>query len=268
MIVWRDGALVDEAAPEPPWVGWGVFTTVGCDRGRPLLWPRHRARLAASVEVVAPALATPLPTAAELAALLRTAGLAGPARLRVVVRRASPASSWSMEASATAATGVGPHAPPLRLATVRWETAPEWTGHKTLARLAWDEARRRARRDGADDALLVAADGHVLETSVANLLARFGDLVVTPPAPARCLPGVLRGWLLEHLPGLGLAVEVRDLGVAELATADEVWTSNSVRGVTRVAELDHRRWSHWEAFDRLVSQDLPAPGWRTPLDNL
>lgn len=262
MIVWRDGQLLEEeASAPPPWVGWGVFTTVGCDHGRPLLWDRHQARLAGSVELVAPGLESELPGAKELTAVLEGNHLGGPARLRLVVRRRAPAAPWSVEATAAPAATSGPGAAPVRLATVRWQNAPAWAGHKTLARLAWDDARRRVQRAGADDALLVDGADRVLETSIANLLARFGTTVVTPPAPTRCLPGVLRGWLLEHLGALGLATEERDLTRVELAAADELWVSNAVIGVRRVVALDDHSWTAWPRFEHLARLGLPAPGW-------
>jgi len=262
--VWRDGGL-DEvrtgAVTAPAWVGWGVFSTVGCDRGRPLLWDRHRRRLQRSAEALQRGREPQLPSDADLRGLLDAEGWTGPARLRVVVRRTGPDRPWTVEASAAAARPVGPTQPPVSLRTVRWRSAPPWTGHKTLARLAWDHARETVRAEGADDALLVEASGRLLETSIANVLVRRGDTVATPPAPQRSLPGIMRGWLMENLPRLGLVVLEREVGLDELAAADEVWVSNAVAGVRRVASVDGLRWTVHPMFDRVAELGLPAPGW-------
>ncbi len=264
MKVWRDGDLVDVragAVTTPAWVGWGVFSTVGCDHGRPLLWERHRCRLLSSAAALQPGLVPTLPSEPELLELLAAERRTGPARLRVVLRRSGPDRPWTVEASAAAAGTVGPTQPPQALRTVRWRSAPPWTGHKTLARLAWDHARESVRAGGADDALLLDAEGRLLETSVANLMVRHGDVVATPPAPQRCLPGILRAWLVESLPRLGLAVRERDVSLDELAAADEVWVSNAVVGVRRVAAVDDLRWTLHPVYERLTELGVPAPGW-------
>ena len=319
--VWRDGCLIEsEPGTAPVEAGWGAFTTVGCDGGHPLLWPRHRSRLAASLRFLGADNDATLPDEPALRELLRAGGLDGAARIRVVGRRkqtparishhlattagdmpqsatfsrfgvldglssTTPRPSgrkrhisrhlaglatrrgeisgrgWTIEASAWVAEEVGPDAPPVRLFLQQWPAAPPLVGHKTLARLPWDLAREVARREGADDALLVDEAGHVLETAIANVWLCRGHDVWTPPAPARCLPGIMRGWLLEHTAALGLQVLECDLTEADLLDADELWISNAVGGVRRVASVAGREWRSWPFFEDLTKLGVPAPGW-------
>jgi branched-subunit amino acid aminotransferase/4-amino-4-deoxychorismate lyase len=263
VTVWRDGQVADEHPSAPMWVGWGVFTTAGCDHGRVLLWKHHAARLARSLATLGADPDVALPDRRTLETMLERDGLDGPARLRVVVRRRAPDAPWSVEASAVRVPcgQVGPDAPPQRLRIVRWEAAPPLTGHKTLARLAWDHARETVRAQGADDALLVDAAGRLLETSVANVFVRLGERLLTPLSPGRCLPGVMRGWLLSHAVDLGFEVVEADVTLGELEEADEVWLTNAVLGVRRVGSVDDRTWRRWDGFARLRTIGLPAPGW-------
>ena len=318
-LVWRDGRMIEDGfGADPILVGWGAFTTVGCDNGRPLLWEQHRNRLTATLGHLLPAVSVELPDERALCGLLGGAGLEGRAKVRVVAsRRSGPgvpsgtppgcennegergvtpedrslssatsrvygvtdcASSvicsresvsdrdswWEVEASAAPCDAVGPSIVPIRLAVERWQASPPLVGHKTLARLPWDLARNRAKRSGAGDVLLVDDLERVLETAVANVWVLRSGAVRTPPAPARCLPGVMRGWLMDRLLGLGLRVEVRDVDLAELAEADEVWLSNAVVGVRRVAEAAGRSWNRWPVFERLEGLGIPAPGWPSP----
>ena len=259
--VWRDGRLIEsESGTAPVEAGWGAFTTVGCEGGRPLLWTRHRSRLAASLRFLGADNDVALPDEPALRELLRAGGLDGAARLRVAGRREQN-SEWTIEASASVAEAVGPNAPPVRLLLQRWQAAPPLAGHKTLARLPWDLARERAHCEGADDALLVDEAGHVLETSIANVWLRCGRELRTPPAPVRCLPGIMRGWLLEHMGALGLQALECDLTEADLLGADELWISNAVGGVRRVASVAGREWGSWPFFERLIRLGVPAPGW-------
>jgi len=258
--VWRDGHLIEsEPGAAPVEAGWGAFTTVGCDGGHPLLWPRHRSRLAASLRFLGADNDVMLPDEPALCELLHAGGLDGAVRLRVVGRKQSL--GWTIEASASVSEAAGPDTPPVRLLLQRWQAAPPLAAHKTLARLPWDLAREVARREGADDALLVDEAGLVLETAIANVWLCRGHDVSTPPAPARCLPGIMRGWLLEHTAALGLQVLECDLTEADLLGADELWISNAVGGVRRVASVAGREWRSWPVFEDLAKLGVPAPGW-------
>jgi len=239
---------------------WGAFTTAGCDQGSPLLWPRHIRRLAESLVELGADNAVGLPTDQDVRELLDAAGLDGPARVRVVARRVE-SSKWIIEASAMSCDAVGPRVEPARLAICRWTSAPPLAGHKTLARLAWDLARERAQQKGFHDALLVDSADNLLETSIANVWVLADGAVRTPRAPDRCLPGVMREWLLENLGRTGLLAEASGLTLSDLVTADEVWLSNAVAGVRRVGEIDEQRWREWPQFDLLDELGIPAPGW-------
>jgi para-aminobenzoate synthetase/4-amino-4-deoxychorismate lyase len=74
----------------------------------------------------------------------------------------------------------------------------------------------------------------VLEGSRANVFAREGDALVTPPADGRILPGVTRGRVLEIARAEGAKVREEALSLERLRAADEVFLSGSVRGIEPV----------------------------------
>jgi branched-subunit amino acid aminotransferase/4-amino-4-deoxychorismate lyase len=97
-----------------------------------------------------------------------------------------------------------------------------------------DEARRR----GADDAVFLGPEGVVLEGPTTNIWWRRGDALFTPALELGILQGVTRGTLIELAEGCGYTVEVGVYPLAELAGADEVFTSSAVREVMPVVEVD------------------------------
>jgi branched-subunit amino acid aminotransferase/4-amino-4-deoxychorismate lyase len=103
-----------------------------------------------------------------------------------------------------------------------------------LNMVATDEAKRR----GGDDAVFVAADGTVLEAPTSNLWWRRGQELLTPSLDLGILKGVTRAVLLELAPGLGYAVREGAFPLADLAGADEAFTSSSVREVMPARSLD------------------------------
>ena len=258
---WCDGRLTeDEAVIDPGLNGWGVFTTVGCQDGRPLLWDRHRKRLEASAEHLGAGTGAVLPEEDDLRSLLSAAGLGGPARLRVVVSKMN-SDRWRVEASAAECGAIGHEVAPAQLTVERWDAASPLAEHKTLSRLPWDLARARAVAAGAEDALVVDSSNRVLETSIANVWMVRDQVVQTPPVQGRCLPGVMRGWLLENLDAAGFEVQERDIGISDLGDAEEMWLSNAVVGLRRVGSTPHNQWVSWPCFDRVTKIGIPAPGW-------
>ncbi len=260
-LIWRDGRLVEAEPPSAGEAAWGAFTTVGCAGGRPLLWEHHEARLEAALRVLRPDLGAGLPGLPELEELLAARGLSGPTRLRVVATLLAGGEAWTVGAHAAPAASCGPGVPPVRLAVEHWPGIPPLAALKTISRLPWDLARRKALAAGAGDALLVTRDGQVLEATVANVFALFGRRLVTPPADGRCLPGVMRAWLLEAAPRLGLDPLEEPLSLDRLREADEVWLTGSVAGVRRVSAVGERSWETWPVWERLAPLGVPAPGW-------
>jgi 4-amino-4-deoxychorismate lyase len=109
-----------------------------------------------------------------------------------------------------------------------------------------------AARRGADDALLLATDGTVLEGAMSNVWWIRGSVLRTPSLDTGILAGVTRAHLLRLAPGAGYRVEEGAWPLPEVMDADEVILSSSVREVVGVIEVDGRP----------VGQGAPGPGAR------
>ena len=110
--------------------------------------------------------------------------------------------------------------------------------HKTLAYTDTIIGLDRARKAGFDDALYMTPDGHAACTSMANIFARFGTTLVTPPLSDGVLDGVMRRWLVEAAPGAGFDVDITSLNIASLARADALYTTNSLQLIRAAKQLD------------------------------
>jgi branched-subunit amino acid aminotransferase/4-amino-4-deoxychorismate lyase len=125
----------------------------------------------------------------------------------------------------------------LRLAVVRWSTGVLATAKSTsyAENMAAQDA---AAERGADDALLVAHDGTVLEAPTANVWWREGDRLLTPSLELPILAGVTRAVVLELAPGAGYQVEEGSFPLERLVSADEVFLTSSIREVMPVSAVD------------------------------
>jgi 4-amino-4-deoxychorismate lyase len=222
--------------------GRSVFETARVYDGRPFLLDRHLARFAVSSE----RLRLPPPDGAEcerLAELVVGACDEQELALRLY---------WTGGTLVATAAPIDPELETLRLRGLRLMTVPWATGALASAK-SMSYAENMAAQDvaiaaGADDALLVASDGTVLEAPTANVWWREGDQLVTPSLDLPILAGVTRGLLLE------IAEQETIEGVfplARLLDADEVFICSSIREVMPVASVDGKTFGPGRAAREL-----------------
>ncbi|HYQ00843.1 MAG TPA: branched-chain-amino-acid transaminase [Polyangiaceae bacterium] len=111
---------------------------------------------------------------------------------------------------------------------------------KTLNYLGSVLAKQEAKRQGADEALLLNVQGRVAEAAVANVFVVRGRTLATPPALDGCLEGINRAAVLELAQKAGYSVSERSLGRRDLLAADEMFLTGSGAGVVGVRSLDGR----------------------------
>jgi branched-chain amino acid aminotransferase len=101
-------------------------------------------------------------------------------------------------------------------------------------------AKTEAQLVGADEAIVLTADGHVSEGSAENLfMVRRGELV-TPPVTDDILEGITRAGIIELAEReLGLRVVERQIDRTELYVADELFLCGTGAQVSPVTEVDH-----------------------------
>ncbi len=245
---WLDGRVVPAGAAAVPATdlglrqGLGVFETLRIERGRTAGLAWHLERLVAGggrlgIDV------DPVRVRTGLAALLATADDADLVA-RITVTAGDAGDGWPAVAAGAARTLVTLHpAPPLPAAPA---DAVVLSGPRAPAGLADVKAtsyvgsvvaQRVARSRGADVALL-EEDGAILEAADGNVIAVRGDVLTTPPCDGRIIPGVTRRLVLDLARGLGLDVREAALTRTDLAAADLVVVTSSVRRLRPLRRVD------------------------------
>lgn len=123
---------------------------------------------------------------------------------------------------------------------------------KTTSLIANCLLRQEATDAGAAEVILLR-DGHVTEASSANVFIVKGGVIVAPPKDHLILPGITYDLVLELAHTERLPFEMRDITLAELYAADEVWLSSSIREVIPVTQVDGMP----------IGKGTPGPVYRT-----
>ncbi|MCE9636920.1 MAG: aminotransferase class IV [Planctomycetes bacterium] len=125
---------------------------------------------------------------------------------------------------------------PARLRNDRRALAPAAkTGNYLNNVLALVEAHRA----GGEDAVMLNVDGHVTEATTANVFWVRGGELFTPSHDCGILAGITRTLLIWTMrKDLGAVVHEGRYGYADMAGADEVMLTGSVRGVSPVVRID------------------------------
>lgn len=94
---------------------------------------------------------------------------------------------------------------------------------------------------GYDEALVLNQEGHVTESSAANLFIVRKGVVITPPIQSDVLEGIVRRTLIDLMRNdLGLEVVERDIDRTEIYVADEVFLCGTGVQVAAVTQVEHR----------------------------
>jgi branched-chain amino acid aminotransferase len=227
--------------------GDGLFETLRADKGRVHFLAEHLGRLQASAAFFRLPWPEDLDWGARLGRLLAANGLTtATARIKILLSRGvAPGLGLPEAGHPTLVVWAFPYEPPSP-----GEYAAGWPvvifpqgrttlvgRHKSLNYLFYLAARQYALDRGAQEALILEADGRVSEGAATSLVYRHGGGFFTPEA-ASALPGVTVAVLRRGLTARGLSLETRPTPVDRLLAADGLWLANSLMGVMPVAAVD------------------------------
>jgi branched-chain amino acid aminotransferase len=225
--------------------GLGLFESFRTWNGHPTLLRRHLGRLRDSArELGLPLEAGQLPDVQAVAALVAASRDFVPpgvdARLRITLTgglaAAPPLRSivWM---------SVGPLPAPIRqkgaiiAGSIEVPADDPLARHKTLNYWRNAIAHSRALDAGADEVLCVTHDRLICEASRSNVFLVRDGCLHTPAADGRLLPGIMRQVVLERARAIGIEAVEESLPMECIATADEAFLTNAVRGILPVGRL-------------------------------
>ncbi len=245
-------------------LGDGLFETLRLYRGRPFRLPHHLSRLRAGAGRIR--LRWPGEVESRVEEVLAASGVEGDGALRITLTRGRGPGLLPPEP--------GPD-PTLHVVARPWTPQPHREARGLSARMVGrvDEhaltaglkgigyleritALLAAREWGADEALLLNGGGGVVGGSTSNLFLVAGGRLRTPSVDQGILPGITRAVVLELAAEAGMEAQEAMLRPGELAGADEVFLTSSLRELVPVVAVEGRP----------VGSGTPGPVWRRLLE--
>jgi len=137
--------------------------------------------------------------------------------------------------------------------------------------------KSEAELNGFDEAVVLTANGHVNESSAANIYMVRDGVAITPPVSDDLLEGVTRKALMELMKNEGIPVLERSIDRSELYVADEIFVCGTGVQVSPVVEVDHRKVGSGEIgpiarlvrdryFDAVRGRLPEYAHWLTPIE--
>ncbi len=271
-VCWVDGVKQSDIAVTDRGLqyGDGLFETMAVFEGDCPHWQMHYQRLMAGCE----RLAMPLPdesvlqqevvqaAAGEGKAVIKlvlTSGVGGRGYTRpsnVQVTRIVMRYDWPAYPTDYWLNGVS-----LRLCSTRLACNPALAGIKHLNRLEQILARNEWQGDDYAEGLMCDVNGNVIEGIMSNVYLVRDSTVYTPSIENCGIAGVMRRWILDNAPTMGIEVVETALSVEDIKQADEVLLSNSLIGLWPVKAFESCQFEPGPVYRALLKpliKDYPV----------
>jgi 4-amino-4-deoxychorismate lyase len=231
--------------------GDGIFRTLIVKAGQPIHWALHYQKLVEDcvvIGIVCPGADLLISDIALLCSVEEMAiakiiitrgegerGYATPSIItptRVVIKSSLPSYADTFYVEGVA----------LHLCETRLSAQPKLAGIKHLNRLENVIARSEWQDETLFDGLLLDSQDQVIECTMSNIFARFGDELLTPDLSHSGVAGITRQRILHLAKSLNLMTKVHTLPLTHLLKADEVLICNSLYGAFQVTRILDKTW--------------------------
>lgn len=131
----------------------------------------------------------------------------------------------------------------LHLCDTRIAHQPKLAGIKHLNRLDNILARMEWHDPKLVEGVMLDMEDNVIECTAANIIARYGNTLITPQLDQCGVAGITRKKILAHANSLKFKTAIERMSLKHLLSADEVIICNSLFGAWQVRALADQTWS-------------------------
>lgn len=240
--------------------GDGLFETILCEQGRPVLFAEHMQRLQSGCLK----LGIVKPDANLILAELTEVAQHTNCIVKVILTRGVRSRGYQYDSSDKTFTRIiyrsdMPNIPVnhylegvrLFLCEHRLSNSGVLAGLKHLNRLDQVVARSEWQQE-FDEGITLDSNDNVIEGTMSNVFLEANGKWLTPALDRCGVKGVMRDYILQHADQLAIDCAERDITLAQFQNADAIFVCNSVIGVWPVTSFDSRNYAISESTMRLM----------------
>jgi branched-chain amino acid aminotransferase len=229
--------------------GDGLFETLKVVKGRIRLGNYHFERLLsgmATLQFEVPKHFTPVYLQDKIAALCKKNDHNAVARVRLMIFRGDgglfdPANhipnyiiqTWSIQED----EGLNAHGLILDIYPGAKKSCDTLANLKSNNFLPYAMAALHAKQIKVNDCILLNNYDRICDSTIANIFIIKNDIIYTPPLSEGCIAGVMRRFIIEQLKGSAFQVIEKDISVADVENAGEIFLTNSIQSIRWVKQF-------------------------------
>lgn len=235
--------------------GDGIFETLRLENDRIPFASGHWQRFFSSLELLGlewPAHLGPLDLENEMRELARKNGHSSLARIRLMAFRGNGGpfdpennkanyliQSWALS---DVYTRLNENGLVIGIYPEARKSTDIFSRLKSANYLPYLMAARYAKEKGWNEALVLNTENRIADASIANLFFVKNEVIYTPPLEEGPVAGVMRQYLVDHLPEWGYPLVECPVHEKDLLEADSIFLTNAVSGIRWVKEMGGREF--------------------------
>ncbi len=242
--------------------GDGIFETILCEAGRPVLLAGHTQRLENGCKRLGLS-KQELPT---ILADIRDVAKQDDCVVKVIITRGARQRGYGYDKGDNASTRIVcrddvPNIPVdyyrqgIQLAKCEYVLPDnkQLAGIKHLNRLDQVMARSELEKE-FQEGVMFANDGRVVEGTMTNIFIESDKQWVTPVLENSGILGVMRQWLIRNSYHAGIECAEKDMQLSDLHNAQSIFVCNSVIGIWPVTKFDGKDYPISEAMTAIMRE--------------
>jgi len=100
------------------------------------------------------------------------------------------------------------------------------------------------KKNKLNDALILNTYDRICESAIANIFIIKEKNIITPPLSEGCVAGIMRQWLLEKNGFKNFVIIEKQLSLADVLSADELFLTNSIHPVRWVKSFKEKEYGN------------------------
>jgi len=101
-----------------------------------------------------------------------------------------------------------------------------------------------AQENQLDEAIILNSESFMCETTASNIFIVKDNILYTPSLESGCVDGIVRKQIFENSATWGVTVIEKEMKTFELIKADEVFLTNSIKGIQWVSSYKKKTYSN------------------------